>query len=91
MSQESVVMGSPSNHLNGQHAVDPGPDPHQHAELARRIAIAVGSYNAGVSYATQEKRMEDEAIDSSWLVVAEKLHAATRTAVSERLLGLFGD
>jgi hypothetical protein len=63
--------------------------PARHAELARRICIAVTSYQTAVSYATMEKRMEGQEIDHSWEVVAEKIFAATQSAVSERLLAAF--
>lgn len=64
----------------------------RHPELARRIALAVASYRAGVSYATQEKRMAEDGLsfDPSWYRVADKLMHAVDEAVSERLLTLFG-
>jgi hypothetical protein len=68
---------------------DAKPNGPKHAELARRIAIAVGSYESGVSYATQEKRMEGALIDPSWHVVADKLHEAVAVSVSEKLRKMF--
>lgn len=64
------------------------PGPNGNADLGFMVYCAVSAHRAGISYATQEKRLHAQGtlVDHSWSIIAAKLLDAVDETISEKLL-----